>query len=107
LQEGKVLAQQDGPVCVVKWSGKRVVTVISSYHGIEGLTITRQGKETEACMCVIHYNQYMVGVNKKDQLLQMYLVERKRMNKWYMKLFRRLGSASLYVGKIQAGKLTI
>ena len=31
----------------------------------------------------------MRGVDKY-QLLPMYLVERKRMNKWYMKLFRRL-----------------
>jgi hypothetical protein len=32
----------------------------------------------------------MGGTDKKDQLLHMYLVERKRMIKCYMKLFRRL-----------------
>jgi hypothetical protein len=32
----------------------------------------------------------MIWVNLKDQLLQSYLIERKQMNKWYMKLFRRL-----------------
>jgi hypothetical protein len=37
----------------------------------------------------------MGGVIKKDQLLQMYQVERKRMNKLYMKLFRRLLSATV------------
>jgi hypothetical protein len=31
----------------------------------------------------------MLGVDKKDQLLHLYLVERKRVNKCYMKLFRR------------------
>jgi hypothetical protein len=36
------------------------------------------------------YNQYMGGIHLKNQLLQIYLVKRKRMNKWYMKLFQRL-----------------
>jgi hypothetical protein len=39
---------------------------------------------------VIHYNQHTSGIDKKDQLLLVYLVERKRMKKWYMNLFRRL-----------------
>jgi hypothetical protein len=32
----------------------------------------------------------MGGTDKKDQQLQIYLVERKRINKWCVKLFRRL-----------------
>jgi hypothetical protein len=32
----------------------------------------------------------MGGIGLKDQLLQMYHVDRKRMHKWYMKLCRRL-----------------
>jgi hypothetical protein len=45
---------------------------------------------------VIHYNQHKGDIDKKDQLLPVYLVERKRMNKWYMKLFRRLLSAMVF-----------
>jgi hypothetical protein len=37
----------------------------------------------------------MIGVDLKDQLLHSYLTERKRMNKWYMKLFRRLLNTSI------------
>jgi hypothetical protein len=37
----------------------------------------------------------MGRIGLKDQLLQMYLVERKRMHKWYMKLFRRLLNATV------------
>jgi hypothetical protein len=33
-------------------------------------------------------------VDKKDQLVQIYLVERKRINKWFMK-FRRLLNATV------------
>ena len=32
----------------------------------------------------------MGGVNLKDQLLHMYMVERKKVTKWYLKLFKRL-----------------
>jgi hypothetical protein len=35
----------------------------------------------------------MDGVNKKDQWLQVNLVERKRLNKLYMKLFRSSGGS--------------
>jgi hypothetical protein len=37
----------------------------------------------------------MGGIDLKDQLLQMYLIERKRLYKWYMKLFRRLLNATV------------
>jgi hypothetical protein len=37
----------------------------------------------------------MGGVDLKDKLLHSYLIERKRMNKWYMKLFLRLLNTSI------------
>jgi len=37
----------------------------------------------------------MGGVDLKDQLLQPYLLERKKMTKWYIKLFRRLLSVTV------------
>ena len=39
---------------------------------------------------MIDYNYNMGGVDLKDQLLRMYMVERKRMTKLYLKLFKRL-----------------
>jgi hypothetical protein len=44
---------------------------------------------------VIDYNKSMIGVDLKDQLLHSYLTGRKRMNKWYMKLFCRLLNTSI------------
>jgi hypothetical protein len=46
----------------------------------------------------------MGGVHNKDQMLQMYLVERNRMNKWYIKLFRRLSSAKALNSLITYGR---
>jgi hypothetical protein len=37
----------------------------------------------------------MGGVDLKDQLLQMYLVERKHLHKWYLKLCRRFLNATV------------
>jgi hypothetical protein len=44
---------------------------------------------------VSEYNKLMIGVDLKDQLLHSYLIERKRMNTWYMKLLRRLLNTSI------------
>jgi len=39
---------------------------------------------------VIDYNHNIGGVDLKDQLLHMYMVEGKKMTKWYVRLFKRL-----------------
>jgi hypothetical protein len=49
--------EHSGPVCVLKWEGKKDVTMILTYHGQE----TR--------------------IKLKDQLLQRYLLERNKMIK--------------------------
>jgi hypothetical protein len=43
--------------------------------------VVKRGKEKQKPKCVIHYNQHIGSVDKNDHLLQMYLVERKRMSK--------------------------
>jgi hypothetical protein len=45
--------------------------VIFSYDGAEIQTITKQGKEKEKLVYVIHYNQCLGGTSEKVQLLQM------------------------------------
>jgi hypothetical protein len=76
---------------VIKWQDKKTVTTISASHSDETRTVSKTGKNREMPVeCVCDYNQHMGGADKKDKLLKMYLVERKRINKWYMKLFRRL-----------------
>jgi len=41
-------------------------------------------------LSVTDYDHKMGGVDLKDKLLHMYMVERKKMTKWYLKLFKRL-----------------
>jgi hypothetical protein len=69
--------------------------MISTYHDAEMKSVTKRGTETQKPACVIDCNKWMGGVDLKDQLLQTYLVERKCLQKWYMKLFRRLLNAMI------------
>ena len=50
----------------------------------------KKSKETEKPFCMIDCNHNMGGADLKDQLLHMYMVKRKRMSKWYLRLFKRL-----------------
>jgi hypothetical protein len=54
----------------------------------------KPGDETQKLFCVIQY-KWMGGISLKDQLLQMYLIERKRVHNWYMKFCRRLLNATV------------
>lgn len=81
LQEGKVIAQHNGAFCVLHWHYKKHVTMILSYHAAEVQVVVKRGKEKQKPKCLIHYNQHIGSVDKKHHLLQMYLVERKRMSK--------------------------
>jgi hypothetical protein len=60
------------------------------YHNADTRSISKSSKETTKPSCVVDYNNNMGAIDLKDQLLNMYLVERKRMSKWYMKLFKCL-----------------
>ena len=74
---------------VLKWCDKRDVTMVSTYHNADTQRVSNKGKEREKPLCVIDYHN-MGGVDLKDQLLHMYMVKRKKMTKWYRKLFKRL-----------------
>lgn len=80
MQKGEAVVQHSGPVYDLWWHDKKynndlnLLCSSSPGSGEEG------GRKKQNPVCVIHYNQRMGG-DKWDQLLQMYLVERKRMNK--------------------------
>jgi hypothetical protein len=70
--------------------------MISTYHGDETRKIrTKQGQEKQKPVSVLDYNQNMGGVDLKDQLLYAYLLERKKLTKWYIKMFRRLLNSTI------------
>ncbi|CAB3249638.1 unnamed protein product [Arctia plantaginis] len=88
---GQVLGCTSGDVDLMVWRDKNRVAFISTYHG---LAVTRCG-DTLKPTVVQDYNVCMGGVDRKDQQLAMYPIERRRTRVWYKKFFRRLVNASI------------
>ena len=102
MKAGDSLAVDNGKVMVVAWKDKRVVTALSTKHDGSLSTITRRKKrghgETEQVLkpqCIIEYNQYMSGVDRRDQMISYYPFTRKTM-KWPKTVFFYLLEISLY-----------
>jgi hypothetical protein len=53
------------------------------------------GEEKEKPVSILDYNENMIGVYLKDQLLHAYLLERKKMTECYVIMFRRLLIATI------------
>jgi hypothetical protein len=68
--------------------------MISTCHR-DKRTVTVTGKEVQKPVSVTDCNKNMGWTDLKDQMLQMYLIERKIMHKWYHKLFKRLLNATV------------
>lgn len=88
-------ARHCGDIALVTWKDVKLVTVLSTYHSHEMVPGRRAGVARDKPVSVRDYNEYMGGVDLKDQKLSTFLFERKRCHKWYMKVFRRLVNTSL------------
>jgi hypothetical protein len=62
--------------------------MMSWFHGGETRFTTKQGQQVRKPLCVIDYNKFMGDVARKDHPLQMYLVERNKMNEWCIRVER-------------------
>ncbi|XP_021941441.1 piggyBac transposable element-derived protein 4-like [Zootermopsis nevadensis] len=97
LKKGEHCGQHSGDVAVLAWQDKRRVTMLSTYHKDDmRVTINKANREEIKPLVVRDYNKHMLGVDLKDQMLQAYLLERKKETKWYMKLFKRLLNVAIH-----------
>jgi len=91
LKKGELVAQYSGTVSVLKWKDKKEVTMISTFHGEETrMEVTKCRQEKQKPVSVLDYNENISEIDLKEQLLEPYLLERKKISKWYINLFRRL-----------------
>lgn len=96
LQHGEQVARHCGDISLIAWKDvKLVTTALSTFHKNDQVAATRAGVAIQKPHMIATYNKYMGGVDSKDQKLSMYLMERKRNKKWYMKVFKRLLNTSL------------
>ncbi|RVE47894.1 hypothetical protein evm_007408 [Chilo suppressalis] len=84
---GEVYGCTSGDVDIVAWRDNNLVALISTYHG----ATVSDNKPT----VIKDYNICMGGVDKKDQMLAAYPLERKRTRVWYKKFFRKLLNVSV------------
>ncbi|VVD01493.1 unnamed protein product [Leptidea sinapis] len=95
VARGDSIARHCGDIALVTWKDVKLVTVVSTYHQHQMVPVIRAGVPMEKPIAVQEYNQYMGGVDLKDQKLSMFPFERKTCLKWYIKVFRRLFNTSL------------
>ena len=90
LGKGEVAAHRHGALLVLKWRDRRDVLVLSTKHtpAMQDVLVRVPGGcvVKSKLITVQEYNDYMSGVDKSDQLLQYYSMNRKTV-KWWKKLF--------------------
>ncbi|XP_023940980.1 piggyBac transposable element-derived protein 4 isoform X2 [Bicyclus anynana] len=105
LKKGEYIARHSGDVSILSWQDKKRVTMISTCHDSSTAlpTVSSRPKSRPIPFkpqMVLDYNKFMGGIDLKDQMLEPYLLERKRGIKWYMKLFKRLLNISILNARI-------
>lgn len=84
-----MVSRHCGDISVTAWKDVKVTTV-STFHDNGVVQGHRAGEAVIKPSVVEEYNRFMGGVDLKDQKLSMFLMERKRGVKWYIKVYKRL-----------------
>ena len=91
------------------WKDKRVVFLMGTCINDSLVTVKWRGFETVIPQIVNVYNNQMGGVDRSDQMLRSYEVERKRVKKWYKKQIMHLINVATFnshiLHKKKGGKL--
>jgi hypothetical protein len=96
-KKGEHCAQHSGDVAVLALQDRKGVTMVSTYHKDDmRVVVTCPNKTQIKRVVVCDYNKNTLGVDLKDQMLQPYLLERKKGTKWYVKLLRWLLNVAIH-----------
>jgi hypothetical protein len=102
LQEGEIVARDNGKVMTVCWMDKKPVRALSTRHDSSMVEIQRMKKgghgERERVMkpeCICDYNKHMSGVDRLDQMISYYPCTRKSY-KWWKKIVLYLFEISIH-----------
>lgn len=98
LEKNEVISMCDtkGEIMMLKWQDKRTVLCLSTKHDTNFVLTKRKGKEALVPSIVHDYNVCMGGVDRVDQMLSAYPLERKRQKVWYKKQFRHLVNIAIF-----------
>lgn len=86
LKKGETIARYAEGVCIAKWKDKRVVSYISTEFENDMVQITNKREILrDKPLPIVKYNAFMKGIDRGDQMMAYYPVERKTL-RWYKKL---------------------
>lgn len=108
LVEGEYIARHSGDVLLIALHDRKRITCVSTYHNLSQIEKPeRPGRRaTHRLQLIDDYNHCMGGVDRLDQMLEPYLIERKQCLKWSKKLFKRLVNISIQNARILVEKST-
>ena len=91
MKKGEVAASYRKKLMALKWRDKRDICMLSSVHDAEMQTVpVRGGGTKDKPIVCVEYNDAMGGVDLSDQYVISYSTTRKRLKKYYHKIFRHL-----------------
>ena len=103
----RVVYYEEGTgVMITKWLDKKDVCTMSTPVNDGVIDVVRAGKPKEIPAVISVYNCNMGGVDKSDQMMTSYEVERKRVKQWYKKLFNHAHAHAHVLHVVMGGKLT-
>lgn len=86
LKKDETITRYSQGVMIEKWNDKREVFYISSeFKNNMVLSTNKRGKEQLKPEPIMHYNKFMSGVDRKDQMQSCYPFSRKTI-RWYKKI---------------------
>ena len=108
LKTGGILVRYDTKTNIIctKWWDKKDVHMLSTCVPNIIVTVKRAGNEKIIPHVIHEYNRSMRGIDRADQMLTTYKSERKRVKKWYKKIFMYLISACAFNANIIKNKLS-
>ncbi|XP_023213010.1 piggyBac transposable element-derived protein 4-like [Centruroides sculpturatus] len=97
LKPGEVCSWYRGRLMALKWHDKRDVCMLSTIH--DGSMRSHKGRGRKTTMkpaAVLDYNKGMGGVDLADQCISNYAIKKKRMKKFYIKMFLHLVEITVF-----------
>ncbi|XP_023217915.1 piggyBac transposable element-derived protein 4-like [Centruroides sculpturatus] len=97
LKPGEVCSWYRGRLMALKWHDKKDVCMLSTIH--DGSMRSHKGRGRKTTMkpaAVLDYNKGMGGVDLADQCISNYAIKKKRMKKFYIKMFLHLVEITVF-----------
>ena len=90
LKKGQWIARYKNKMMIFKWRDKRDVLLISTIHGTNMIQKEKRGTIITKPEVVQDYATKMGGVDLSDGMIASYTLARKRIKKYYKKIFLHL-----------------